>query len=150
MYVITLNGIQPIKRTCFYCSILYFNLSIYFFCYTKEKLHSKFQNLNRLCRIYGGGMEITQKVQEISFLKIYATTRNFLQPAVATLTTNVTSDASVWRDKTVNQSVPRVVKELLGQFKTLIILKTFVECESNLEDLSEEERKRPPREVILL
>ena len=91
MYVITLNGIQPIKRTCFYCSILYFNLSIYFFCYTKEKLHRKFQNLNRLCIV----AEIVPRAQEILFVKIYATSRIFLQLAVATVTTNVTSDASV-------------------------------------------------------
>ena len=50
----------------------------------------------------------------------------------------------------MNQSVPRVVKELLGQFTTLKMLKTLVEYESNLEDLSEEENKRPPREAILL
>ena len=50
----------------------------------------------------------------------------------------------------MNQSVPRVVKELLGQLKTLKMLKTLVECESNLEDLSEQERKGPPREAILI
>ena len=42
----------------------------------------------------------------------------------------------------MNQSVPRVVKELLGQLKTLNMLKALVECESNLEDLSEEEREK--------
>ena len=50
----------------------------------------------------------------------------------------------------MNQSVPRVVKELLGQLKTLNMLKALVECESNLEDLSEQERKGPPREAILI
>ena len=137
-------GFNQLKGPVFIV-LFYILTSLFIFSVTQRKnytVNSRFWTV--FAGNYGVGAEITQKVQEISFLKIFTTSRSFLQPAVATVTTNVTCDASVWTEKNGESISPE------GQFKMLKMLKTLVECESNLEDLSKEERKRPPREAMLI